>query len=69
MKVSLGFEAIEGEELNVHLPKSMFKDKFVDKDTKCFLHLQKIDVTKADWGKFKVVVVSKEVEGGIPKAP
>ena len=26
-------------------------------------------MTKPEWGKFRVVVVSKEVEGGIPKPP
>ena len=41
VKVALGFEVAQGDEaaLNVRLPKSMFKDKFVDSDTKCFMHL------------------------------
>jgi len=69
VKVALGFEADEGASLNVRLPKSMFKDKFVDSDTKCFMHLQKIDVTNPEWGKFRIVVKGKEVEGGIPKPP
>ena len=72
VKVAVGFEVAEGDEasLNVRLPKSLFKDKFVDSDTKCFMHLQKIDVTNAEWGKFRIVVKSKEVEAsGIPKPP
>ena len=40
VKVAVGLEAIDGEgPLNVKLPKSLFKDKFVDNDTKCFMHL------------------------------
>ena len=72
VKVAVGFEVAEGDEasLNVRLPKSLFKDKFVDSDTKCFMHMQKIDVTNAEWGKFRIVVKSKEVEAsGIPKPP
>ena len=72
VKVALGFEVAQEDEaaLNVRLPKSMFKDKFVDSDTKCFMHLQKIDLTNPEWGKFRIVVKSKEVEaGGIPKPP
>ena len=71
VKVEVGFEVEEADKatLNVNLPKSLFKEKFVDSDTKCFMHLQKNDVTNPEWGKFKVVVKSKEVEGGIPKPP
>jgi hypothetical protein len=70
VKVSIGFEVEDEASLNVRLPKSLFKDKFVDNDTKCFMHLQKIDITNPEWGKFKIVVKSKEVEAsGIPKPP
>jgi hypothetical protein len=71
IKVAVGF-SVEPEDLpslNVNLPKSLFKDKFVDSDTKCYLHLQKLDLTRADWGTFKIIVAAKEVEGGVPQAP
>ena len=39
VKVSVGFEVEEGQWVNVNLPKSMFKTRFHDDDTKCILHL------------------------------
>jgi hypothetical protein len=70
VKVALYIEAAEGQDpatLNVRLPKSALKDSFFDADTKCFVHLLKINPL-LPWGKLALRVVSKE-ESLIPAPP
>jgi hypothetical protein len=67
VKVSVGLEVEEGQWANVNLPKAMFSIRFHDDDTKCILHLQKIDMKKG-WGKFKVKLICKELSP-IPNPP
>ena len=51
VKVCLAIEVVEGE--NIKVPMSAMKERFFDADTKCLLHLEKIDPRKP-WGKIKV---------------
>lgn len=55
MKVTIHGEESDGQAPNVHLPKSDLKDLFFDSDTRCLVHLEKIDPRKA-WGTLKVSV-------------
>ena len=68
VKIQLKLEAADDEEdLNVSLPNSIIKESFYDADTKCVLHLQKIDPLKP-FGKIKITLVTKALDV-IPKAP
>jgi hypothetical protein len=63
--VRVSFETDEPS--NIMLPKSYFKEKFFDDDTKILCHLQKIDPTK-EWGPLRIKVEAKE-KSAIPLAP
>ena len=62
MKVS--FESTTG---NIVCPKSFVKDIFIDNDTKCIIHLQKVDPTK-DWGNL-IIKVDAHEKNPVPQAP
>ncbi len=61
VKFSLKIEAADDSFTNVALPHSVVKDSFYEADTKCILHLQKIDPTKP-FGKLRVSVVAKALD-------
>lgn len=62
--VRVKFESLTG---NIRCPRSFVKEYFIDKDTKCVLHLMKIDPTK-EWGNLDIKVETKE-KVPIPNAP
>jgi len=58
-KVSVSISFFDGALSNVLLPKSAFKERFFDNDTKLLCHLQKKDPRKP-FGQIKIEVKSKE---------
>lgn len=52
---------LEGDNLNVNLPKSQLKEFFYDADTKTLVHLIKVDPSRQDWGSIRVRVEAREV--------
>ena len=62
--VKVTFESSNG---NIICPKSFVKDIFIDNDTKCIIHLQKVDPLK-EWGELIVKVESHEISP-VPAAP
>ncbi len=67
VSVKVSFYTDDGEESNAYLPKSYFKERFYDSDTKYICHLMKIDPTKP-WGNIKVKVEAVE-KSSVPGAP
>ena len=65
VKVRLAIEVIEGD--NIKVPVSAISERFFDADTKCLLHLEKIDPRKP-WGKIKVNLEAHEI-AAIPQPP
>jgi hypothetical protein len=59
VKVRVGLQIV-GEEANVRVPESMIKERFFDADTKCILHLEKVDPRKP-WGSLKINVEAVEI--------
>lgn len=65
VKVRLAIEVVEGD--NIKVPLSAINERFYDADTKCLLHLEKIDPRKP-WGKITVNIEAHEI-AAIPQAP
>ena len=65
VKVRLGITSVNGD--NIRLPLSTLKDRFYDSDTKCMVHLEKIDPRKP-WGELKVNLEAIEI-AAIPQPP
>jgi hypothetical protein len=59
---------LEGDNLNVNLPKSQLKEFFYDADTKTLVHLIKVDPSSQDWGSIRVRVEAREISP-IPNPP
>ena len=65
VKVRLAIEVTQGD--NVRVPVSAMHERFFDADTKCLLHIEKVDPRKP-WGSIKIKVETKEV-AAIPQPP
>ena len=58
--------SMKNSSLNVRCPLTSIKETLFDNDTKCLIHLQKVN-PDLEWGEFEIEIRSKVKE--IPMAP